>query len=219
MSITEIFRRITSYISFFYNSRTIQRVHSPFVFKLLNEIFQDNKNKSDFDKINSLVKELKNNNTVIAQTDFGAPSEKSETTYATVNKKIKTIAKKVISSKQEGKILYNLTKHFQPQIILEFGTSLGIGTSFLAMGNPSAKTITMEGCPEITKLAKKNFDKLNISNIEIIQGDFKNTLNNTLKNINKLDLVYFDGNHREKPTIEYFEKCLPKIHNNTIFIF
>ena len=31
--------------------------------------------------------------------------------------------------------------------------------------------------------------------------------------------MFFDGNHQEKPTIEYFEACLAKAHNETLFIF
>ena len=33
------------------------------------------------------------------------------------------------------------------------------------------------------------------------------------------DLVYFDGNHQKQATLDYFEKLLPKVHNDTVFIF
>jgi len=217
MNITEALRRTISYIDFFYHSRTIQRIHSPFVFNLLNDVFNDKKNNDDITKIHSLIKELKKDNTSFVHTDFGASNEKEQLSIK--KKKIKTIAKKVISSKKEGRILFNITKHFQPETILELGTSFGIGTSYMAMGNPSANIITMEGCPETIKIANKNLKKLNINNVKIVEGDFRNTLNTTLNTINKLDFVYFDGNHREEPTIEYFEKCLKKAHNDTIFFF
>ena len=35
----------------------------------------------------------------------------------------------------------------------------------------------------------------------------------------QVDMVYFDGNHQEKATIEYFNQCLAKAHENSIFIF
>jgi predicted O-methyltransferase YrrM len=34
-----------------------------------------------------------------------------------------------------------------------------------------------------------------------------------------LDYVFFDGNHQKKPTIQYFNLCLQKAHENSIFIF
>ena len=35
----------------------------------------------------------------------------------------------------------------------------------------------------------------------------------------KVDLVYFDGNHRLQPTLEYFNLCLQKKTPDTVFIF
>ena len=37
--------------------------------------------------------------------------------------------------------------------------------------------------------------------------------------ISRLDLVFFDANHRYEPTLAYFETCLPKTHNDSLFIF
>jgi predicted O-methyltransferase YrrM len=33
-----------------------------------------------------------------------------------------------------------------------------------------------------------------------------------------LDFVFIDGNHKEEPTINYFEQCLSKANNETVFI-
>ena len=38
-------------------------------------------------------------------------------------------------------------------------------------------------------------------------------------NGNRFDLIYFDGNHRKQPTLDYFQKLLPTAHNDTVFIF
>ena len=32
-------------------------------------------------------------------------------------------------------------------------------------------------------------------------------------------LIYFDGNHRKQPTLDYFEALLPTITNDTVWIF
>ena len=42
----------------------------------------------------------------------------------------------------------------QSQHILEIGTSLGLATSALSLGNDKAKIITLEGCPNTMKAAK-----------------------------------------------------------------
>jgi predicted O-methyltransferase YrrM len=33
------------------------------------------------------------------------------------------------------------------------------------------------------------------------------------------DLIYFDGNHRKEASLHYFEKLLPLVHNDSVFIF
>jgi len=39
-----------------------------------------------------------------------------------------------------------------------------------------------------------------------------------LDKIDELDLVYFDANHGYAPTLKYFEWCVPKIHEQSVFM-
>ncbi len=55
-------------------------------------------------------------------------------------------------------------------------------------------------------------------NIELITGDFNNTIDATLKKFEKLDYVFIDGNHQKAPTLNYFKKCLSKSNHKSIFI-
>jgi predicted O-methyltransferase YrrM len=34
-----------------------------------------------------------------------------------------------------------------------------------------------------------------------------------------VDFVFFDGNHQKQPTINYFEICLQKAHEKSVFVF
>ena len=69
----------------------------------------------------------------------------------------------------------------------------------------------------IVKLLK---DIKNISSDYLfILGDFNTILNDVVNSFDKLDLVFFDGNHTKESTLNYFNICLQKAHNNTIFIF
>jgi len=79
--------------------------------------------------------------------------------------------------------------------------------------------ITIEGCPETAALARENLDKLHIHNTELLTGNFDDLLPNILNNIEALDFVYVDGNHRKDATLNYFEWCLPKLSQNSIMIF
>jgi predicted O-methyltransferase YrrM len=36
--------------------------------------------------------------------------------------------------------------------------------------------------------------------------------------VDALDLVFIDGHHLKDPTLDYFEQCLGKAHNDSVFI-
>jgi predicted O-methyltransferase YrrM len=78
------------------------------------------------------------------------------------------------------------------------------------------------------KVAKDSFQvssfKFSTSNIKFVTTEFTSFLNNfkpeTLKVKPQIfDLIYFDGNHSKKATLDYFELLLPTITNETVWIF
>jgi predicted O-methyltransferase YrrM len=60
---------------------------------------------------------------------------------------------------------------------------------------------------------------MQIRNIEVANGNFDVMLDDVLKKFDQLDFVFFDGNHRKEPTLNYFNHCIEKAHENTVFIF
>ena len=190
-------------------------IHSPFVFELLTNTMRNFKSFDCYKDIENLRKTAKHSNKIIEIEDFGAGSHilKSD------KRKIKDIAKYSLTKKKYAQLLFRLVKHFKPKTILEFGTSLGITTLYLAKGNNEAKVITLEGSKEIAKEAKNNFEKLNLNNINIITGEFDKNISKVLSDIKNLDFVFFDGNHTKEATLSYFNQCLPYVLNDTVFIF
>ncbi len=116
-------------------------------------------------------------------------------------------------------MLFRITHYFQPESILEIGTSLGMATSALSLGNPTAKVTTLEGCLETTKIAQNQFRQFGLSNVNLVTTEFKNYLTNNQLSIVNYQLIYFDGNHSKKATLDYFELLLPTITNETVWIF
>ena len=60
---------------------------------------------------------------------------------------------------------------------------------------------------------------MNLNNIEIIEGNFDQTLASALKKMPQVDLAFVDGNHRREPTERYFGQLLPAVKNESILIF
>ena len=118
-----------------------------------------------------------------------------------------------------GKLLFRMINRYSPDGILELGTSAGISALYLSLPKHSAKVVTIEGCPNVSALAKNTFNYFAIKNIELLNGDFLELLPDAIKKLPSLDFVFFDGNHRKEPTLAYFNQCLKHINNNTIFVF
>lgn len=172
------------------------------------------KNPKDFLQFKKIKHEYLLDKTTIKITDFGAGSKHFTSNKRSVNE----IAKNAGISNKKAKFLASLCKQYKPQSVLEIGTSVGLATTLFQIYLPKSKITTIEGCPNTATIAKKYFEKNNFNAIELIQGTFNEVLPSLIQK-NKFDLIYFDGNHQKKPTLEYFKLCLDHVNENTIFIF
>jgi predicted O-methyltransferase YrrM len=190
-------------------------IHSPFVFKLVTKVINNNTKYNCYKDIEKERKKLSKNRTMLNVVDYGIGSNHIKSN----KKQISKIAKFSLKPKKQAQLLFRLIKHLNPNNILEIGTSLGITTCYMAKAANSANIITLEGCPEISKISQDVFNNLEITNITQYTGEFSSTIPKAFSKLETLDFVFFDGNHNKKSTINYFKQCLPFINNNTIFIF
>lgn len=206
---------LLEYCKYLFRSFHLHGIHSPFVFSFVQLILREKYAYYAFKDIESIRAKLLLTEQEINVLDLGAGSKKSKAK----KRKINTIAKSAAKSPKYAQLLFRIVNESQANHILEFGTSLGISTAYLALANKKAKIISMEGSPELAKIAAINLEKLEASNARILTGEFESNLNHALSELQKLDLVFFDGNHQEKATINYFETCLEYAHEDSIFIF
>ena len=190
-------------------------VHSPFVFDFIIHVLNDKKKYDCYKKIEPLRKNLLKNNSSIEVEDFGAGSA----IIPFKNRKIKDIARSSLKKKKYAQLLFRIAKYYQPKTIVELGTSFGISTCYLVCANKSSKVFTLEGSKNIAKTALQNFKQIESKNIELIRGEFEKTLPLLFDKIENVDLLFIDGNHRKKPTLDYFNLYLKKSKNSSIFIF
>lgn len=205
--------QIFEYIKFIFNSTNQHGVHSPFIFDLITKCFYDKKKHDDYSILNRYQKQLYKNDLIILIKDFGAGSR----VFKTNARKISEVAKNAGITRKRAQLLYRLTKYFKPKTVLELGTSLGMATSALSLGNPESTITTIEGCPETASIAKHQFESFNLKNINIKVNNFDDELK-TLKN-QTFNLIYVDGNHQKDATLNYFNSLLDSINNDSVIIF
>jgi predicted O-methyltransferase YrrM len=190
-------------------------IHSPFIFQFVTKILNDKLHYTDYDNVEELRKLLLNDHTIIKIEDFGAGSSVNKSCDRTIG----TITENSAKPAKQGQLLYRMVKTFQPNSILELGTSLGLTTSYLSLANPQANIYTMEGSDEVALKALSNFKKLGLKNISMIRGNFDETFVPLINSQSSIDFCFVDGNHRFEPTLRYFNALLPLVQNDSILIF
>lgn len=214
-------------------------MHSPFVYSLLTQCVYKKERKPVSKIIEDHRKAILNDHRTITIKDFGAGSR----VFKSNERKVSEIAKNAGISRKRALLLNKLIPYLNIETALELGTSVGISSAAIAVGNKVELT-TMEGCPETAKVATEYFKRFGIDNIELKIGEFelllkkenfqipnskfqttpelKTTAKQQPTNNNqqpKTDLIYFDGNHQKQATLKYFHQLLPLAHNESVFIF
>ena len=165
--------------------------------------------------LNNCASELLANSTIIEVEDFGAGSA----VIPFKNRKIKDIAGSSLKKKKYAQLLFRIAKYYQAKNMVELGTSFGITSCYLACATSDSSLITFEGSHNIAKFALENFKKAGLKNVELMEGNFEKTLSFGIEGIENVDLLFIDGNHRKKATLQYFDLFLKKSDSESIFIF
>ncbi|WP_452220359.1 O-methyltransferase [Lacinutrix salivirga] len=204
---------ISAYIKFWLKSKNQHGVQSPFVYDFVTQCFYDKTKYDTYKQLANYKTDLLNNDTSIEVTDLGVGSQVMKSNTRIVS----NIAKSAGTTSHRAKLFFRVVKYFKFETILELGTSMGIATHAMHLGNPEAQITTVEGCPNISAFTAQTFERFQLKNITITTGDF-NEVTKTLAS-NTYDLVYFDGNHQKEATLNYFNTLLKTAHNDSVFIF
>lgn len=198
------------FINYHWNSKGRHGIHSPFIFEMIEKTFQLKMNNEEKQNINKLFSELSTNTTTLKIQDFGAGSHRLGK-----ERKIADIFKTSSSKGKFGRLLFQLMRSYDLKNALEFGTSLGVGSYHLHLGNPNAQITTIEACPETAAFSRKNLGN-RTKNIRFIESTFNDYL--AKNEINQFDLIYVDGHHDGSALLEYMEKLEVYSHNDTFFL-
>lgn len=190
-------------------------IHSPFVYDFVTKVLNDRRHYYAYDKVEALRARLGKDKKVIPVEDLGAGSGRDRA----AERSIASLAGNAAKPARLGQLLFRIVDHYQPGVCIELGTSLGLTSAYLALGNPKGKLYTLEGSPAIANVANENFLSLGIDNVELLTGNFDDTLMPLLQGLEHIDLAFIDGNHRYEPTMRYFGQLMQKTHDQSMLVF
>ena len=194
-----VFQFFADYLKHRLTAKSRHGTHSPFVYKLTDEVIYDFSSNKIYDEVEEKRKKLlrddKNNSKAIKQ------------------------SAKNIQPAHLAQLIFRLTANQELNHIVEVGTGLGITTAYLSKAKPLAEILTIESNAEMAQIAHQNFIDLGLKNIELQVGDFDELLPKAITAADKLDLVNINGKHSKEAILNYFNWCLPKIHEGSLLIF
>ncbi len=202
---------IVHYIKYRFKARSIQYIHSPFLFSLMNEVFYDSK-QQHFNFIEIQRKKWITSNEKIQRKDFGAGSRTG--TSITIS----SVASSSLQPPKYARFLYRLAVFLKSHQALELGTSLGTTTAYLALSSSLKKITTIEGDDVLFEKSNSFFLSASLNNVESLHGRFEDLLPVICTKEAYWDFIYIDGNHRKEPTLNYFNLLINHTHENTVMI-
>ncbi|MFM7645154.1 MAG: O-methyltransferase [Sphingomonadales bacterium] len=205
------------YLKFYYrsNSSLGHGIHSPFAYRFAREVVNEKADYVDYKTAKNWRKELLNDNTLLPIIELGAGSATAPGLPA---RRVADLALRVAKSTRTGRLLYRIARYYQPEYMVELGTSLGLSAAWFSLARPTATIHTIEGNEAVAKKAQSHFDRWSLSNISLTTGSFASALPIVLDRMPRVDLAFLDGHHEQQPTLHYFEQLLAKKHPDSVFI-
>jgi predicted O-methyltransferase YrrM len=186
-------------------------LHEPFIYDFYDSVIADPFLHSDVEEIEQLRNSYRHNRKKQDLQALGAASRQGQRSF-------RQLAFEGSTRPSHAQILYRISDHIHAKNIIELGTSLGFTSLYLTI-NPEVHLITLEGDPLLVEEAGKQFNRMKRTNIQQIEGNIDDTFIPALEQLQSVDMLYVDANHRYEPTVRYFEQALNYVHDNSVMVF
>ncbi|KQB99644.1 O-methyltransferase [Pedobacter sp. Hv1] len=193
------FKYISAYFRHRLKAKTRHGTHSPFVYKLADEVIYDFSSKKVYEEIEAQRKKLLND----------------DKTASKVGKR----AKNDLRSPRLLQLVFRLVAYHQPKQLIEIGTGFGITTAYLAKACVNANVLALVDTAEVARLTKQNLATIGVNNTTLELGKLEETFKMAIAKTTTLDLVYIGGKNDKDFSLTAFNLCLTKANEHTVIIF
>ncbi len=221
--------RLTSSLRWYLGARTSAEINHPRLVSFICDVYEDDRHYHAFQLIRSVRGYWRRKSGRVRLQALGAPSKTTTKRERSVSSLVATNA----IAAREGRLLFRLAIWVEAKHLLEFGTNAGISTLYLHAANTQAHLDTVEGNPAVAALAQETFARAGVGiGLHAHVDLFKDWLQKYPQGVlhtgsvaragaeghPPLDLFFLDGDHREKPTLDYVRALLPRAAPNSVFV-
>ena len=213
ISVTDKLWRLGQFLKYYFKAKTLYNVHSPFLYELLKKISDVDKRYYSYDHIERIRTKYLYNDKPLIINDKGAGSSSSNK-----DRTVASICQLSTSSEKKCRLLYNIADHFKPNITIELGTNLGIASAYLQAAVNNRVIHTIEADSQLNSIAKDTFSVLKLPIVDHLMT-FDTFFTEYPELIQEADMVYIDGNHTYKGTMDAYHHATQGGHKQKVLIF
>lgn len=211
-----------AFLNHCFKAKTRYSIHSPFLYDWVSNVLRANGDPQLETKAEYYRGSLLQDHEPLFKSQQGAKSKR----LVPERKSVSQEAAKSGIARKHGRLLMRLTAYYRLSNVLELGTSLGIGTTYLALGQQSLnqkQLVSIEGSSTTYEKAASHFnhfrkDNPEFDHVQLCQGRFDACLPEVLNTLGQVDLLFLDGDHRYEAVMENFSLCLAKAASHSVFV-
>jgi predicted O-methyltransferase YrrM len=201
---------VFAYLRYWLDAVEEHSLHSPFYYDLYTRVIQSNQSADA--GIEKIRDHFLNSTSRLRRADAG-----SGTPGQGIDQAISDIAMKSLTPWKHSRLYQRLIQSFKAKTILELGTSLGVNTLYLS-AEPGTQVITFEGDHGLAAIAQEVLEEQRRNNVRLVEGPLSVTLHRELETIRKVDFALIDADHREQPTLNWFNAIVRRAHDKTVAV-
>lgn len=200
---------IWKYIQYLFKSKHRRGfgIHSPYVYYLMTMVIENKHPYYRFSQVETLRKILKKSSKKLLISKDGGDGQEEVTLSSLVGENT--------FSPSYDQLLFRLSKFFHPQNIVEFGSSIGISTIYLATPDSRTKVYAGEKEKAVSELLKMNLKKTGVENVQVYE-DYNMQLENVKED--QIGLVYFGRKCMPKDIEKLYDEVKKKLVTTSVVI-
>lgn len=235
-----------SLLSYFLSAQNEHGLHSPFVFDLYLNVIKQDGISADFERIEAIRQQMLQSREKIHVTDYGAGSKVNASPVREVRDIAQNSKKSArlgrlfyrLIEQFDYKYIFDLGTSLGLTTLYLAANSKTHITTFEGcpetekVANRNFEQFAAGSLQEVKDKGQEATNKRQspitnhksaITNrqsaITTIVGNLDEVLDAQVHATPQIDFAFFDANHRYEPTVRYFETCLQKAHNDSLFVF
>lgn len=205
-----LIQRLILYGRYYLGAKSIYQMHAPYMYDLLQFIYDQDRNYYDFIKIHEASKYLETNYNLIVETEFSK-------THQQAGLNIATMYKKSGHSLLAYERLYRLVTFIKSKNSLELGASVGMSGLSIALANKYGTHTSVEGNRTLAESTNSLFKNYELNSAHCVHARFDEFLVSKSKS-SLFDFVFIDGDHRYQALLDNFNKLVTMLTEDAVIL-